>query len=259
MKVFITGGTSGIGVELAKLYLDQGDDVAVCGRDLSKLDLAFDSLPAKLKSYHVDVSQSAELKAAIDDFAQNGGIDLLIASAGISVGGMKKSLPDFEACKKVLQVNTLGVWDAFSYAAPYMLKQKKGHLVAVSSVAGFVGLPGAAAYSASKAAVTTFCESFRMDLKPYGINVTTICPGFIDTPLTQKNKHAMPFLMSAQKAATLIKRAIDNNRALYIFPLPMKLAITFLNKLPRGVYRKLMTFKLFNYSKQAKEGGGKSK
>jgi short-subunit dehydrogenase len=130
------------------------------------------------------------------------------------------------------------------------MRRKKGHLVATASVAGFMGLPGAGAYSASKAAVLKLCESYSLDLKKFGIHVTAIAPGFIDTPLTQKNNHKMPFLMSSEKAAHLIKRAIEKKKVLYVFPFRMKIVVTILDKMPRSLYRLIMSLKFFNYSEE---------
>jgi short-subunit dehydrogenase len=116
-------------------------------------------------------------------------------------------------------------------------------------VAGMVGLPGASAYSASKSAVIKLCESYALDLPDKGIDVTTICPGFIDTPLTKKNDHSMPFLMSSHKGASLIKKAIENKRVLYIFPWQMAVVIHILSHLPRFIYRFMMKLPIANYSK----------
>ena len=122
-------------------------------------------------------------------------------------------------------------------------------MVGTASVAGFVGLPGASAYSASKAAVISLCESYALDLKHLGIKVTAICPGFIDTPLTKKNDHDMPFLMSVDKGARKIKKAIDKGRNLYVFPWQMALVMHILRRLPRFMYRFIMTLPFANYSK----------
>lgn len=246
MKIFITGGTSGIGLELTKIYLTQGHHLAICGRDINKVPQEIQALP-KLKIYQLDVTEREKLLAAIEDFGKSG-LDLIIANAGISVGN-KTSLPNFEASRKVLNINIFGVLNAFEGALKIMVPQKQGHLVAISSVAGFVGLPGASSYSASKAAVTKICESYSIDLKKHGINVSNICPGFIDTPLTQKNIHKMPWLIDAQEGAQKIVKAISHKKVLYIFPWQMFLVITFLEKIPRWAYRWLMAAGPFNYSK----------
>lgn len=246
-KIFITGGTTGIGLELAKAYAREGAQVGICGRDLSKLPPNFNSDFPNIKAYAIDVAQPEPLIAAVNDFAPDG-LDIMIANAGIGVGSKKRD-PNFAAFRKVFAVNVDGVINAFEAAYPKMRDNHRGHLVAVASVAGFVGLPGNGAYSGSKAAVIKLCESLQLDLKNTGIDVTCICPGFIDTPLTQKNDHPMPFLLPIEKGVSLIKSAIDHKKKLFLFPLPMKLVITILDKMPRWLYRLVMSFKFANYSK----------
>lgn len=248
-NIFITGGTTGIGYSLAKLYLEKNYRVGICGRDLSKLSGELDKYGENLKKYELNVTDLEHLNSAIDDFCSGGqSLDMMIANAGRSVG-QKNVMPDFNAARNIIEVNVIGVMNSFEVALKYMLPQKNGHLVAIASVAGFVGLPGAAAYSASKAAVYRLCESFSIDLKKAGITTTAVCPGFIDTPLTKKNNHSMPFIMSADKAAMKIINALDEKKELFVFPWQMHIVIKFLEKLPRFIYRNLMRLKFINYSK----------
>ena len=246
MNIFITGGTTGIGLALAKLYLEEGHRVGICARNLEKFPSEIKNKYKLLKCYQVDVVNREELRAAILDFAQ-GDLDIVIANAGRSVGAKSKT-PQFSVANTIIDINVKGVLNTFEIALELMLPKKKGQLVATASVAGLVGLPGAGAYSASKAAVLKLCESYSIDLKRSGISVTAIAPGFIDTPLTQQNNHKMPFLMSSEKAAKLIKRAIEKKKPLYIFPFRMKVVMTILDKMPRRLYRALMGLKIFNYS-----------
>jgi short-subunit dehydrogenase len=174
---------------------------------------------------------------------------MIIANAGRSVGAKSKT-PQFSVANDIIDINVKGVLNTFEAALELMMPKKKGHLVATASVAGFMGLPGAGAYSASKAAVLKLCESYSLDLKRYGINVSAIAPGFIDTPLTKQNNHKMPFLMSSEKAAKLIKRALEKKKVLYVFPLRMKIIVAILEKMPRSWYRKLMGLKMLNYSSE---------
>lgn len=248
MNIFITGGTTGIGLALAKLYLEDGHRVGVCARNLEKFPSEIRNKYKLLKCYEVDVVNRDQLHAAIFDFA-NGDLDIIIANAGRSVGAKSKS-PKFSVANDIIDINVKGVLNTFEAALEIMLPKKSGHLIATASVAGFMGLPGAGAYSASKAAILKLCESYSIDLKPSGINVTAIAPGFIDTPLTQQNNHKMPFLMSSEKAARLIKRAIEKKKVLYIFPLRMKIIVAILDKMPRACYRYLMGLKMFNYSSE---------
>lgn len=246
MRVFITGGTTGIGLSLAQLYLKEGHDVGICGRDLNKLSSDVKSHP-RLKCYQVDVRVRNEINLAVGDFSQMG-LDLMIANAGRSVGGKTKT-PNFDASIDVINVNVLGLLYTFEAALKYMIPARRGHLVGIASVAGMVGLPGASSYSASKAAVIKLCESYSLDLASQGIDVTTIVPGFIDTPLTQKNDHSMPFLMDSSEGARRIKAAIKAKKVVYIFPLRMKIVMTLLEIMPRSLYRRLMKLPMFNYSK----------
>jgi short-subunit dehydrogenase len=246
LNIFITGGTTGIGLSLAKLYLEEGHRVGVCGRHIDKFPSEIKNKYKLLKCYEVNVVNREELRAAMGDFA-DGQLDIVIANAGRSVGAKSKT-PQFSVANDIVDINVKGVLNAFEFALELMVPQKKGHLVATASVAGFMGLPGAGAYSASKAAVLKLCESYSIDFKRLGIDVSAIAPGFIDTPLTQQNNHKMPFLMSSDKAAKLIKKAINKKKVLYVFPFRMKIIVTLLDKMPRSWYRALMGLKMFNYS-----------
>ena len=246
MNIFITGGTTGIGLALAKLYLEEGHHVGICARSLEKFPVEIKNKYKLLKCYQVNVVNREELRAAIIDFAA-GDLDLVIANAGRSVGAKSKT-PQFSIANDIIDINVKGVLNTFEIALELMMPKKKGHLVATASVAGFIGLPGAGAYSASKAAVLKLCESYAIDLKKFGISVTALAPGFVDTPLTQKNNHKMPFIMNAEKAARLIKRAIEKKKVLFVFPFRMKIIVMLLDKMPRCWYRFLMGIKMFNYS-----------
>ena len=248
MNIFITGGTTGIGLALAKLYLEEGHRVGICARNLSKFPSEIRNKYKLLQCYEVDVTNREDLYKAITDFAPIE-LDMVIANAGRSVG-VKSKTPQFSVANEIIDINVKGVLNTFDIALDIMLPRKKGHLVATASVAGFMGLPGAGAYSASKAAVLKLCESYSLDLKRHGINVSAIAPGFIDTPLTQKNNHKMPFLMSADKAARLIKRALEKKKVLYVFPFRMKIVVSILDKMPRSLYRMLMNLKFLNYSEE---------
>ena len=248
-KVFITGGTTGIGLAVAQQYMAMGYKVGVCGRDVSKLNGYGENDP-NFFAYQADVADKDGLQSQIKKFIeQAGGLDIIIANAGISVGS-KNKLPNFEASRQVITTNVLGVLNTFEPAVEYMLQNGGGQLAAVSSVAGFVGLPGASSYSASKAAVTTLCESYAIDLKERGITTTAICPGFIKTPLTDKNDHSMPFIMSVEKAAQKIVKGLEKKKEQLVFPWQMRIVISILDKMPRCCYRKLMRVKLLNYSKE---------
>lgn len=247
MNVFITGGTSGIGLGLCRYYLAIGCHVAITGRKTSPIQNSDLGKNPNLIIYQVDVTDSQKMGSVISKFyEQVGSLDIVIANAGRSIAS-KSSWPDTKVGIEVIQTNVLGVIYTFSPALEVMKKQKSGQLVVISSVAGLVGLPGASFYSASKACVLTLCESLSIDLKEFGISVTCICPGFIDTPLTQKNGHHMPFLMGVDKASEKIARAIQARKELFIFPWQMNILISFLHYMPRWLYRYIMGVRLFDY------------
>jgi short-subunit dehydrogenase len=184
--------------------------------------------------------------AALRD--QLGPIDLVIANAGV---GRPTALDPVNVAdvEEMFRVNTLGVVYAFAAALPDMLRRKAGHLVAISSIAGFRGLPGESAYCATKAAVNTYLDGLRIHLRGTGVRVTTVCPGFVTTPMTEKMdpKH-MPGVMSAPAAARRIVGAIKAGRKVYAFPW----RIAFLTKLSRWVPDWLMAKAMASYDEDAK-------
>jgi short-subunit dehydrogenase len=243
-SVFITGATSGLGLALALRFVKAGYRVGICGRDITKVEQYADQLVL----YQVDVTDRLNFKNAIDNFYQSGGLDIIIANAGI--GFEKKTIiPNFEHSRKMTAINVDGVYNTFEFALEHFFAQKKGHLVAVGSVAGFNGLPGVSTYSASKAWVHAICESFSLDFPRHGIDVSCIIPGFVDTPLTRKNKHPMPFLMNCDEAAEVAFKGIEKKKHIIYFPWQMYFITKMMALMPRCLYRKLMQSKRFNYSR----------
>jgi short-subunit dehydrogenase len=239
MKVFITGGTAGIGQGLAALYAKQGHDVGICSRTKESLPNGFLEHNPNITFFSVDVTDREKLIRVVEEFSA-GKLDIMIANAGISLGDGKTPTPNFIEAKRVLDVNILGFLNAVEAAFTIMKKQGSGQIVSIASVAGFLGLPGAASYCGSKAAVIKMSETFAIDFKQYGIDVTTICPGYIDTRLTRKNVHPMPFLLSLEEGSDRIQKAITKRSSLYIFPWQMFLMIRILERMPRFFYRMLM-------------------
>jgi hypothetical protein len=182
-------------------------------------------------------------------FSKATGLDLLIANAGIAYK-YKTKIPDFDYSYRMVHVNLLGVMYSFEAALEVMIPSGKGQIAAISSVAGHNGLPGVSAYSATKSAVQKYCESLHLDLKKFNISVTTICPGFVDTPLTAVNNHPMPFMVKSERAAELIANAIAKKKMIYSFPFIFAVFVRFLSILPRTWYRSIMSIKFFNYSKE---------
>lgn len=244
LSVFITGGSSGLGLELAKLYKSKGYRVGICARRESVLNKL--SKENGLETYVVDVSNRDQVFEAITDFSKNG-LDIVIANAGKSYEN-KTRLPNFQTARELIDINLIGVLNTFEAALEKMIKQKSGHLVAISSIAALNGLPGVSAYSATKAAVGKICESFSLDLKNENINVTCVYPGFIDTPLTQKNPHPMPSMIGVEEAAKKVYQGVKRKKLRVFFPFKFTLMVRILSVLPRRVYLKIMSMERFNYS-----------
>ena len=163
----------------------------------------------------------------------------MIANAGISVGTHGSELQDVEKLRRVLDVNVAGLAATLAAFAPAMRAAGTGTLCGIASVAGFRGLPGAGAYSTSKAAAIAWLESLRVELAGSGVAVVTICPGYVDTPMTRVNRYRMPFLIGADDAARRFARAIAAKRRLAVIPWQMALVSIVLRRLPRWLYDRL--------------------
>lgn len=212
MKIFIAGGTSGIGLAIAEKYLEQGHEVAVCGRNKEKIDKI--KKVDKLKIYKFDTYDRKSFEIAVNDFS-NGKLDIMIASAGNYSNSRTRRLTQEEAVN-MLKVNISGTINAFEIAREIMLKNKKGHIAAISSVAALLEYPGASVYSKSKRVVINICEAYREALSDFGIGVTAIIPGYIDTlklrELNNNDVSKKPFIMSEEYTADIIIKSIEKNR-----------------------------------------------
>ncbi|NML63242.1 SDR family oxidoreductase [Massilia sp. RP-1-19] len=239
-RVFITGASSGIGAALAAEYAARGATLGLVARRHEVLAQLAASLPnAHLhKVYALDVTDHAALAAAAQDFiAIHGGADVVIANAGISHGTLTEFAADLPVFDAILATNVSATVATF---APFIatMKAQSGpcRLVGIGSVAGIRGLPGAGAYSASKAAVLSYCESLRLELKRDGIKVVTIAPGYIDTPMTRHNKYPMPFLMPAARFAVKAADTIERGASYAVIPWQMGVVAKVLRSLPNAVY-----------------------
>jgi NAD(P)-dependent dehydrogenase (short-subunit alcohol dehydrogenase family) len=239
-RVFITGASSGIGAALAAQYAGEGATLGLVARRREALEALVASLPncARHRIYVVDVCDSAALAAAAQDFiAQEGGADIVIASAGVSAGTLTEFPEDLAVFDAIMATNVLATVATFAPFIPAMKKQDgMRRLVGIGSVAGIRGLPGAGAYSASKAAVLAYCESLRLELKSHGIAVVTIAPGYIDTPMTRHNAYTMPFLMPADRFAARAARAIAAGASYRVIPWQMGIVAKLLRALPNWLY-----------------------
>ncbi len=237
LRVWITGASSGLGAALAHYYDAQGATLGLVARREAPMR----ALAAQLKSspfiYLLDVTDAAALAAASRAFmAQVGVPHIVIANAGISVGTLTEEVDDLAAFARIFAVNVQGVVNTFHPFVEPMRERRNGRLVGIGSVAGVRGLPGAGAYSASKAAVTTYLESLRIELRGSGVKVVTVAPGFIDTPMTAVNEYAMPFMLSADVAARRIARAIERGSSYVVVPWQMGVVGKLMRMLPDGVY-----------------------
>ena len=181
-------------------------------------------------------------RAAADFIARFGPPDVVIANAGISRGTLTEHAEDAGVFREILDINVLGLVHTFAPFVAPMRAAGRGTLVGIASVAGFRGLPGAGAYSASKAAAIAYLESLRVELAGSGVAVVTICPGYVATPMTAKNPYRMPFLIGADRAARSIARAIARRRRFYVLPWPMALVGALLRVLPRPLYDTLFRY-----------------
>jgi len=197
-------------------------------------------LGAPCETYSCDVRDAAALKAAAGDFIAKRGLpDVVIGNAGVSYGNSTEIAEDVETFREILEINVLGLVNTFHPFVAAMRERGAGSLVGIASVAGFRGLPGATAYGASKAAAIRYLEGLRIELRGTGVRVTTICPGYIATPMTRKNPYKMPFIIGADDAARRFARAIASGRSYAVIPWPMAIVGAILGLLPNAVYDRL--------------------
>ena len=220
--LFLTGASSGIGEALAIALAKKGATIGLLARREAELrDLASrcETAGGTARVFAADVTDAAAIQSAADALRNEfGRIDILIANAGIGGNNSETRSLQPEAVKKVIDINLLGAVNAVHAVLPDMLEKKSGQLVAISSLAGFRGLPKSAAYSASKAGMTAFFESVRLDVQHKGVAVTIIQPGFIKTPLTAGRHNKMPFLMELDDAIPLFLKAIEKKKKFAAFP-----------------------------------------
>jgi hypothetical protein len=236
VRIVITGASSGIGDALVRQYAADG---VVLGL-ISRRKAEGKGLPGQIASYAVDVTDERALAAAAEDFIRRfGAPDLVIANAGIASGTEGADLRDVAKLRKVLDVNVAGLAATLAAFAPAMRTAGRGTLAGIASVAGFRGLAGNGAYCASKSAAITWMESLRAELHGSGVSVVCICPGYIDTPMTQVNRFRMPFLLSADEAARRIARAIARKRRLAVIPWQMALVSIALRAMPGWLYDRI--------------------
>ncbi|MFN0063435.1 MAG: SDR family NAD(P)-dependent oxidoreductase [Myxococcaceae bacterium] len=228
-NVFITGASSGLGHGLAAFFCARGATVHAAARRADRLaalkaDCSAKGLPGKIVPVQLDVSHSAETRKIIAATqASVGGLDLVVANAGVSEESDARRL-DWEKIEKIIQVNVTGALATLTAALPDMLTRQRGHVAVVSSIAGFQPLPSYGAYAASKAFVTTFAESLRMDLVGSPVALTVIHPGFVKSEMTAASPFPMPFLMETQDAVERMGVGLLRREREIAFPWQISLA-----------------------------------
>jgi len=237
--VLLTGASSGIGRALAVEYGRAGAKLALCARRLDELEATAslvrgaggEALSIPLDVCETDAVNEAVLRADRD----LGGLDMVIANAGRgdTQHGARLTWGDVGP---VLEVNARGAMATLVAAIPLFVAKRQGHLVGISSIAGIRGLPTSAAYSASKAALSTFLESLRIDLGPLGIRVTDVQPGFVATPINEAAKYPMPFRWPVDRAARHIVHRLRRGPGIIAFPWPLVLAARIGRVMPAWIY-----------------------
>ena len=239
-RVFITGASSGLGKALARHYGAGGAQLGLIGRSQAKLDALSADLAVETLTCVANVADAPAMRAAAADFVARFGLpDIVIGSAGVSAGNLTEFAEDADAFARMLQTNVLGLCHTFQPFVVPMRARGGGTLVGIGSVAGVRGLPGASAYSASKAAARVYLESLRVELRGSGVKVVTLAPGYIDTPMTAVNPYPMPFRLSADDAAARIARVIAQGRRYAVVPWQMSMVARVLGWLPGPMYDRL--------------------
>lgn len=239
-RAIITGASSGIGAALARELSRRGWSLALLARRGDLLD----QLKTELRescSVVCDVSDLASVRDAVRKSEEllGGPFDLAVANAGISVPTRATKF-DVGDAERIMRVNVFGMFYLFDAVIPSMIERKSGRFVGIASIAGLRGLPSGSVYSASKAAMQNFLEASGVELAHSGVGITVVNPGWVDTPIIEKYKGAVPFLVSAPKAARIIADGIEAGKRTVEFPLPISLLMRMIRVMPAVVYDRMM-------------------
>jgi len=242
--VFITGASSGIGQALAARFARAGYRLALVARRVPEMQTwadgqGFDAVQCRV--YGADVADTDSIVAAGQACIATQGVpDVVIANAGVSIGMDTGVREDIDVMSRLLATNNVGLAATFHPFVTGMTARGSGALVGIASVAAIRGLPGHAAYCASKAAVVAYCESLRGELRGSGVAVVTLLPGYVDTPLTQQNRYSMPFLLSAEAFADRAFAAIEARTSYRVIPWQMGVVAKLLRLLPNALFDRLL-------------------
>ncbi|MCC2676185.1 MAG: short chain dehydrogenase family protein [Ramlibacter sp.] len=241
---FITGASSGIGQALALRYYQAGWRLALSARRVDEIEqwALAQGIPAQRShAYRADVADTDSIVAAGRECIASQGLPhVVIANAGISVGVDSAMREDLDVIARTYAINNVGLAATFHPFVDAMVRRGSGTLVGIASVAGIRGLPGHAAYCSSKAAVISYCESLRGEMRPHGVRVVTIAPGYVDTPLTRQNRYGMPFLMKAEDFADAAFRTIASGRSYRVIPWQMGVIAKLLRMLPDPLFDRVL-------------------
>lgn len=242
LNVFITGATGGIGAGLARVYAAKGATLGLVAHHQEALDALIATLPGTgHRGYVADVTDRDGIIETAHRFEKEvGPADVVIANAGISIGVKTQYYEDLAVMDRIYRINVIGMANTFHGFLPSMIARKGGTLVGIGSVAGIRGLPGSEAYCSSKSAVITYCESLRIEMKKAGVEVLTVCPGFVRTPLTAKNPYPMPFILEPDEFARRAVAAIDAHRTYCVIPWQMGLLAKLMKIAPNGFFDKIL-------------------
>ena len=235
-SILITGASSGIGAALARAYAAPGVSLALTGRDEARLATianACRGAGSMVRTAVLDVADEPTMARQLVQWDEDRPFDLVIANAGI---GTMATVPAGggwnEPVHAITATNVSGTINTLAPLLPRLLARRSGQIALMSSLAGFIGLPPAPAYGASKAWIRLYGEALRGALADQGVGIAVICPGFVATPMIAGNRHAMPFLMDSDRAAAIITRGLAANRGRIVFPWPMALLLRLLGMLP---------------------------
>lgn len=240
MNIFITGGTSGIGQALAQWYLEHGHRVAVCGRNIDRVEEL--NSYGNFSKYKVDVYDKTILEEAVCDFCNGRNLDMLIVSAGNYSNDIMHKIT-YEQASQMLQVNIAGALNALEVARQTM-SISGGHIVVLASVAGLLDYPQASTYAKCKRVLIQIADTYRRSLSDFGIIVTTIIPGYIDTPRLREIYNGdiskCPFCIPLDKATKIMTDAIDKHKDVVVFPWKMRVSIGILSLFPKRLLSIIM-------------------